>query len=313
MPSAEAVADRDPYIEAQIAARQKPAVIKIRLLNYRSRYPRGLLIAVEGDDDKVVYSYWISRATPKLQYEFFVCGGKRGVRALRNLLLDDLGDAAADLVFMVDRDFDGLDGFRSTDHVFMLDRYSVENYLVERSVVDETIRVAFPGSGDPGTRAGVCDLFEKDFLAFLQIAEELNRRVFIARRLRLHIDDVMPDSLSKVASVQLGNVGPCGVSAEQALPFPSEPAAGIVSRLCGQFAALSPVNRHRGKFSYKFLRHWFDRLGDEYRNPRLGLFPLSDQDSRIKSDEMRLGALACRSKLPEGFEAFFARYDSLPS
>src|SRR5579863_8331972 len=111
---AEVAAQPDRYVQAQIAARQRSAVIKIAFLNYRSQYPNGLLIAVEGDDDKVVYSFWISRITTDIAYEFFVCGGKRGVRQLRNALHKDLRRADKDVIFFVDRDFDDLIGFEST-------------------------------------------------------------------------------------------------------------------------------------------------------------------------------------------------------
>lgn len=136
----------DPYIAKQILARRAPAVVKIEFLNFRSLYPSGVILAVEGDDDKVVYSYWISRVRPELAYEFFVCGGKRGVRLLRNSLHADRSGADRCLGFLVDRDFDDLSGFLTEARVFMLDRYSVENYLVEASVVNETIRAAFPGN-----------------------------------------------------------------------------------------------------------------------------------------------------------------------
>ncbi|HEV2567224.1 DUF4435 domain-containing protein [Sphingomonas sp.] len=299
---------QDSYVASQIAARDRQAVAKISFLNFRSRYPSGLIFAVEGDDDKIAYSYWIQRVAPDLAYEFFVCSGKREVKKLRNVLARDLSNANEGVAFLVDRDFDELEGFESIDFVFMLDRYSIENYLVDRQVLDETIKVAFPGSGDRAMREKVCMLFEADYADFLQIASELNRRIFFARRVRVEIDNYIPTSLAKLAAVELGHVQPCNPPAEEAIALPILGEA--TQQLEEEFKQLDPGERYRGKFAYKFFRGWLDRLCDEYRNARHGLFPPPiGQDAKLKHDEMSLGSLASRSPLPEGFAAFLAKCD----
>ena len=304
----EQAANIDPYILSQIAARQRPAVIKTKLLNFRSRYPNGPLFAVEGDDDKVVYSYWISKVSPGLAYEFFVCGGKRGVRQLRNAIHNDRGESGKDVAFIVDRDFDDLSGFESEDSVFMLDRYSIENYLVSRDVVDESIKIAFPGTGDPVARHAICCLFDDDYTAFLAHAAGLNKRVFIARRLRIDIDKEMPDSLTKLAKVKIGDVEGSGVAPEDALPFVTSLSIEELDTLDQEFSALDPARRYRGKFAIKFLRAWLNSLAEEFRNPERGLFPLDEQGKgTVKFDEMSLGSLASRTPPPEGFPDFVAQ------
>lgn len=301
----EAQSDIDPYIKAQIESRQRSAVMKITLLSYRSRYPEGLIIAVEGDDDKIVYSHWIQRIIPDLAYEFFTCGGKRGVRQLRNSLHSDLGNAEKDLIFFVDRDFDDLIGFHSNKMVFMLDRYSVENYLVDPEVLDISLKVAYPGHGEPAVRQAICTLFVRDYLEFLSAATEMNKRIFIARRMRFRIDDVIPDTLSSIATVDLGRVRKCGLPAADVIPFTDEPAAEEVQKLHDEFDILIPADRYRGKFAIKFLRTWLDRLSDEYRNSKMGIFPPPIPDrAKIKHDELSMGSLACRSPIPNGLKDF---------
>jgi len=297
---------KDPYVAAQIAARQRSSVIKMKFLNFRSKFPEGQVFAVEGDDDKIVYSYWISRVFPSLAFEFFICLGKREVRNLCNSLHADLSGSNREIAYLVDRDFDDLAGFDSVENVFMLDRYSIENYLVERDVLSETVKVAFPGSGDPAHREALCEVFQKDYMRFLEIVAPLNRRVFFARKTKLDIDDLMPDSLSKLATVALGEVIPCEPPAEDAIP-PHEPRCAASEELHLEFDALDPPQRYRGKFSYKFLRSWLDRLSDEYRNPKLGFFPPQEAPTaKIKHDEMSLGALAYRSRLPHKLDAFLS-------
>jgi hypothetical protein len=300
-------ADQDPYIQAQIEARQRPAVIKIRLLNFRSRYPEGLILAVEGNDDKVAYSCWLEKVRSDLPYEFFVCGGKRIVRQLKNLLLDDMADAAREILFFVDRDFDELDGFRSTERVFMLDRYSIENYVVDKNVLEACLKVAYPGHGDPATRGVVCEIFASDYASFLTHTADLNERIFVARRSRYDIDSLMPDSIGVAAAVELGNVTGTGKSAADILPFPQEPSEADLQALKSEFSQLDPARRFRGKFAIRFLRTWLDKLAQEFRDPKTGMFPRADQDSgRIKHDEFSLGSLASKSEIPKGLCTFLS-------
>ena len=298
----------DPYVRAQASARQKPAVVKIEFLNFRSQFPSGLVVAVEGDADKIVYSYWIKRVSSDLAYEFFVCGGKRGVRKLENSLNLDLSDSGKDVVFFVDRDFDDLENFLCTDNVFMLDRYSIENYLVDTNVLDETLKVAFPGSSDRAMRQAICTIFQSDYLTFLNTVSEINRKIFISRRLGIDIDDCIPNSLTNIASIDLGNVVAAGVSVDELFPVTIEASAELITGMGREFSALEPSLRYRGKFIYKFFRCWLDRLCEEYKRNRIGVFTsIAHSDGKIKFDEMRLGSLACRSVLPDNFESFVAQ------
>lgn len=295
----------DPYVQDQILARLQPAVVKIEFLSFRSKHPAGLVFAVEGDDDKIVYSYWIARLRPELRYEFFVCRGKRGVRSLRNSLAKDLSQADADLLFLVDRDFDDLAGFRSTERVFMLDRYSVENYLVERSVVDECLKIAFPGHGDATVRSTVCDLFERQYAGFLRESKPLNQQIFVLRRLGADIDEKIPDSLACIAEVDLVTVQGSRASVAELMPIDAEVSSDLMNELRREFEKLDPALRYRGKYALKFLRVWLTHLVAEFRNAQLGLFPPSEQiASKVKHEELSLGALASRSPLPDGFVAF---------
>lgn len=298
----------DPYIQSLAASRSRPAVIKIQFLNFRSQHPQGVIIAVEGDDDKTVYSYWIRRVNSSLSYEFFVCGGKRGVRKLKNCLFEDKSNAKEGVYFIVDRDYDDMVGFLCDQDVFMLDRYSIENYLIERNILNETIKVAFPGNGKPGVRASLCDIFDADFSAFLSASAELNKRIFIARRMGINIDHVMPESISKIASISIGNIVKSNVPAHDTLPFDKEVDEASFLKLSDEFSSLHPSHRYRGKYSFKFLKTWLSLLIESYKRRDLDVFKNDDaEQGKIKSDEMSLGALSCRSPLPDKFPNFIAR------
>jgi hypothetical protein len=301
----QAMDEVDPYIRSRILARRRPAVVKIRFLNYRSKYPSGLIIAVEGDEDKIVYSHWISRISSQLRYEFFVCGGKRGVRQLRNALYADRSGNEADVLFFVDRDYDDLSGFDVEDQVFMLDRYSIENYLVDGVVLDQSLRAAFPGDGDPAVRSRIREIFQHDYKQFLCFLYELNWRIFVARRFKYDIDDMMPDNAAKFVGVCLGRVTDLGAHPAEAIPFDSEPSEAELDPLRKEFEMLDPVLRHRGKFAIKFFRCWLDCLRAEFRNPEIGIFGVSDSSSgKVKTEEFSIGSFASRSPIPHGLGPF---------
>ena len=297
----------DPYIKRLIESRERPAVIKIQFLNFRSQHPEGLVVTVEGDDDKVVYSYWIRRVNPDIRYEFFVSGGKRGIKKLKNTLFQDRSGADKGVVYLVDRDYDDLNGFSCIKNVFMLDRYSIENYLTEREVIDQTIKVAFPGSGKSGFREAICSQFETDLSQFLQASVEVNKRIFVARRLGLDIDDVIPDSINKIAAVSIGKVAKDNTPPHDLIPYDLEVDKDILAQLEKEFSDLDPLSRYRGKFIIKFMRSWLSLLCEAYKKRDLDLLRHIDvEQGKIKQEEMTLGALACRSPLPEGFPTFIS-------
>ena len=297
----------DLLLKSMIAARARPAVLKTKLINFRSSYPQGPIFAVEGDDDKVIYSHWIRRVTPELAYEFFVCGGKRDVRSLKNALSRDLAGLEADVFFLVDRDFDDLDGFADDNSLFMLDRYSVENYLVSEDVLESCLREAFPCHGEQEIRSGICATFRKDYGEFLRVSKEINGRIFVGRRLKFDIDGLIPTSLTPVAIVSLGEIKRSDTKAAETIPFEGEPAEGELQILNSEFDELDPARRYRGKFAIKFFSTWLNLLVSEFRTPQVGLFGhLTAQAGGIRQAELTIGGFAARSSIPDGLSAFLA-------
>jgi len=303
----------DSLLKSMIAARTRPAVLKTKLINLRSSYPQGPIFAVEGDDDKIVYSHWIRRASPNLAYEFFVCGGKRDVRSLKNALSRDLAGLDSDIFFLVDRDFDDLDGFADDKSLFMLDTYSVENYLVREDVLDSCLREAFPCHGEPEIRDGIGAIFKNDYLEFLKISKEINRRIFIARRLKFDIDGLIPSSLTPIAIISLGDIKRSDAKVAETIPFEVEPTEAELQILSGEFDELEPAGRYRGKFAIKFFSTWLSLLAVEFRAPKLGLFGhLAAQAGGTRPAELTIGGFAARSAIPDGFTEFLASASQPP-
>ena len=302
----------DAYVNSLIAAKDRPSVEKARLANFRSLYPDGPILALEGEDDKVVYSYWVGRAAPDFRFEMFLCGGKRGACNLKLALSRDLGGLSKNVAFMVDRDFDGLRDFIDATNVFVLDRYSIENYLVDEEALGKSIAIAYPLHGQPHKVEAIQNIFRSDYDCFLAISRELNLRIFVARQLRLPIDDIVPETITTFSSIRISNVNakPCDFC--RLLPLEPSPSEESLAQLSAQFKLLDPRTNYRGKFAFKFLRLWLNSLAEEYKDPSLGLFGgLATTGARVKHDELSMDALAARSSIPFGMLEFIK--SSFPS
>src|SRR6516162_499595 len=99
MPEVTVRPPENAFVERLKSARTTSAVLKLKLITLKSGFPDALVFAFEGDDDKIVYGQWIRRIRPELQYEPFPCGGKEGVRGLKNAVTRDLSGLGTGVFF----------------------------------------------------------------------------------------------------------------------------------------------------------------------------------------------------------------------
>jgi hypothetical protein len=145
----------DPYVQYFLSNRDSAARQKIKLAEFRAKYPEGLIFSVEGVDDKQVYFHWIRSIAPDLQYETHICDTKDDALKLLDALRRDQTGLAKDVYFLLDNDFDGLKGRESGPEVFVTRAYSIENYLVCSNVLDDVLKVELHCHGEPQCRAVV--------------------------------------------------------------------------------------------------------------------------------------------------------------
>lgn len=292
------------YLQHLRSSRNSPAVLKARLIAFRSAEPKVTIVALEGDDDKIVYSQWVARVRPDFVYEPFPCGGKRGVLSLKAVVERDLGNLRQNLYFLIDRDFDDLAGHPSSDAVFLTDRYSIENYLVDRDVLKSLLKNEFHCHERPDIRKIILDLFERDYEAFLKITRMLNFRIYVARRLEIELNSALPTKLNVIANIDLGVITPSDTLPEEVVVYSREPQPMELEALEAEFAKLEPRTRFRGKFALKFFQRWLERLGDEYRAGTRCLFSELSGNARPRAAELVLSNFASKSKVPNGFTNF---------
>jgi hypothetical protein len=307
MPEVTVRPPENAFVERLKSARTTSAVLKLKLITLKSGFPDALVFAFEGDDDKIVYGQWIRRIRPELQYEPFPCGGKEGVRGLKNAVTRDLSGLGTGVFFFVDRDFDDLLGFLDTTNVFMTETYSVENCLVTDEVLDGLLRDEFPCHARPELRGSITEIFKKDYDQFLVVTADLNRRIFYARRIPIEIVKRLPDSLRHFAVINIGNIGKSSTPTGEAVVLAREPTDDEAKNLNQHFSTLSPRFRFRGKFALRFLKVWLGKLADEYDAGNLGLFGTDPPKGGVRRAEFALSNFAAKS--PTNRSACFRHCD----
>lgn len=296
----------DPYIQKLKNARNKNAVLKFRLASLRSHLPNIPVLAFEGPEDKTIYFHWIRRVRPDLSYEPFPCSGKRQVLRFREMLSRDLGGLSNNVYFFIDRDFDDLAGYPAGADLFMTDRYATENYLVCGEVLVELLKIEYHCHGRPEVRDCIIQLFSAMYAEFLAATREINRRLFVAKRLGIELASHVPQKINEIAVIELQRILPCSVAPDCSVRYSEAPSTEDESKGNSEFDTLDPPTRYRGKFALAFFMRWLECLADDYEEVASNLFGGIDRSTKIPRSEITLGNLASKSPLPEGFAAFVA-------
>jgi hypothetical protein len=215
-----------------------------------------------------------------------------------------MGNIGDGVYFFVDRDFDDFAGYSDHPSVFMTDCYSVENYLVSIDVLTELLKNEFHCHVELNVRYRVCELFEKLYSKFLQETKEINRRIFIARRLQIDLGSHIPDKIKSFVVIHLDNVCSSATSPEQIIRYAVEPNPKDLLNESIEFDKLDPPARYRGKFALQFFLKWLDHLADDHSNEQGKLFQGIEKRAKVRREEIRLSALASKSPLPPGLREF---------
>jgi uncharacterized protein DUF4435 len=223
---------------------------------------------------------------------------------LKNALSRDLARLGDKVFFLVDRDYDDLRGFDSTDNVYVTDMYSVENYLVCDDVLEELLRDEFLCHARPDLRLRIVQLFTTDYEAFLRMMTPVNRRLYLARRLGITLTKRLPTTLRQLIAVKIGNISAISVIPDEIVVCQREPTPEELVALAESFEEFPPKTRHRGKSALKFFREWLERLAFEYLAGEAGLFRQKMPDGVIRRAEFVLSNFASKSPFPNGSAAF---------
>lgn len=294
----------ESLLEEMKKAIKRPAVAKLALAKLRASFPDIPIFAFEGDDDKIVYSQWIGRIRDGFEYEALPCSGKMGVLQLVGVVARDKGSIGKSVYFFIDRDYDDYADCSVRENISMTDRYSIENYLVCVEVLMRLLRDEFHCHALPEKRREICELFEVAYSAFLQCTKNINRRIYVARRLGIKMARSLPSQLSALASVSLTSVKSGSGTPEGLVPFVEEPNADDIYKISSEFDAFDGRERYHGKFAFMFFRRWLNRLVEEFTNPELALFNGVLSESSVRQEGLNIGNFASKSPFPTELVGF---------
>ncbi len=296
-----------PTTDKQVArmrrARDSVAILKYRLVMLRNSSPDIPILAFEGLEDKTVYYIWIQRLRD-LSYEPFPCFGKEKVLEFFKMLLRDLGDLDRGVYFFVDRDFDDLAGTQDDPRIFMTDRYSIENYLVEERVLDEILKNELQCHANAEVRRVIVEKFSARYAEFLKVTKELNFRLFAAKTNGITLQGPLPDSVGDIAEITLEKISPTRRSPEKLITLKRELTHEEERSTREEFSRLDPRKRYRGKFCLMFFERWLKYLVAEYALHNSQYFLGLVRDAKAKQSEITIAGFANKSEVPDGLKAF---------
>lgn len=245
---------QDVYLQKMKAAKSIPAVVKVDFATFASTLPEEVnIFAYEGPADKCLYYHWVKRIRDDLKYEPYVGKNKRKVLQLFDLLQEDKTGLGNNVFFFVDRDFDGLQGRLEHRKIFITETYSIENYVVCPSLLDDLLKIEFHCNGHPTVRNEISDLFQKVYDQFLSLTAEINFRIFVARRNQIHQINDLPNKINQLAQVEITTVSPVDSDLRELVCLEREPTVEEVQNLRPYFEKVEPRNGYRGKFALLFL------------------------------------------------------------
>lgn len=263
----------------------------------------GWIFVCEGVDDKKVYFHWLKSLGVFGGYEFYVCNGKRQVLQFRELLSRDLSGLRKGVSYIVDRDFDGLQGYPFSDDIYVTDSYSFENSLVSCDVLDVLLSTDMHCNGLPEVRALIIERFGYVYSKFLEITRPHNQRLHLARTLGIPVRP-LSDKLSVIASVGLLDVEPSPTQVEVAVHLECEPDLCDKERCAEEFCKLDPVSDYRGKYALSFFLRWLDLLAEDRRSGCGVLFSTVSKASASINGAFGIDSLASKSRPPSSFCRF---------
>lgn len=128
-----------------------------------------LYIFVESDDDTGFYQTIFRRICDSLDIESIPCYGKNTLLSIRKLVDKNYSDAN-NIIFAVDKDFDDfLNIDNSRIDTFQTKFYSIENYLVNSSIIDLIWTDLYKLSPRDKRREEIIEKFDREYMKFSRI------------------------------------------------------------------------------------------------------------------------------------------------
>lgn len=121
-------------------SRDSYSVILNNLIKGYSKFPKALFCIYEGEDAKY-YSIRVENLSGYRDQNIksLPCRGKKEVLKVYDTVLKKKDLSKCNVVFFIDRDFDGLCGYQKSDKLYITPCYSIENLYVRPSVLKKVL------------------------------------------------------------------------------------------------------------------------------------------------------------------------------
>jgi hypothetical protein len=299
---------QDLYLNSLRKARESSAVAKLEFGEFVSTCtPDKKVFAFEGVTDKKVYYYWLRSIDIELNFAFYVCKTKSLALQLYEAIIADEGDLIKRVYFFVDRDFDDAQGRPASEKLYITDRYSIENYLVCQHVLNDLLIVELHCNGVDALRTSILGIFNDLHKAFLQHTQELNFRIFSARRLGIAQIGDLPNRIDVLAQVELGAVSSSGAQVTDLVILEREPTSSELEMLRPEFDKFDPILRYRGKFSWLFFMKWLGLLASDRSEKSPKIFVDCKLPDGAVPRGFGIDAIASKSRAPESLRNFISQ------
>ncbi|WP_187617035.1 DUF4435 domain-containing protein [Paraburkholderia sp. UCT2] len=287
-------------------ARGAPSVHKTTLASLRAYDPKSLVFVCEGVDDKKVYFHWLRNLQPEITYNFIVCNGKDQVLKFRELMRRDLSGSGNGVLYLIDKDFDGLRGYPDDADIHVTDTYSFENWLVSREILECILTVDMHCHGDPALRSVLLKRFDEIYESFLTITKPYNHRIYLARILGIDARS-LPTKLSKLAKIELTTVDACEEDLKNVIVLAREPTLVEIEQYKAAFEALDPMKDYRGKFAMLFFLKWLTLVAQDKNSEHPKLFRNGSGAGAKANGALTLDSIVSKSSPPRSFRVFIER------
>jgi hypothetical protein len=175
-------------------------------------------------------------------------------------------------------------------------------------VLEELLKIEFHCHAEPAVRDLVINEFNRLYDKFLLEIADVNELLHCARLTPVKLADSVPSAIGKIVSLSIDDVSRTGESAADFLAPIRPIEASEIAAAAAQFAALSPRERHRGKFSLSWFFQWLRILGAERVKQSGSLFAGLSKEVRVSVDKISIATLAARSSPPQSFREFFLAF-----
>ncbi|MDX8354348.1 DUF4435 domain-containing protein [Cognatiyoonia sp. IB215182] len=255
---------RSGLTERMRAARQKGVVALQGYNTLRSKHPRDVIIALEGDDDPIFYKTCIRNIDSSFKWVPLVCRGKDNVLALRVLLERNTDEDASKTYYMIDRDYDHLKGHVPGPNLYCTPGYSIENLLVTSSVFEELLVGEYKCAAGEDEIAELKALFGERLDEFFDAIGLANRALHYCRVKGIRCGSV-DNRIKQYVSVTLDAVtSRYGIDdLERLIGIPEGFDIFDCDDTTAKFTEFDPADDWRGKFTLFFFVEFLTQLRED--------------------------------------------------